>query len=255
MRELNDQQLHRYARQLVLPEVDFDGQARLLEARVLIIGMGGLGSPAALYLAGAGVGELVVADHDRVDLTNLHRQVLHHTADVGRPKAESARDALLAVNPDIRVTPVSTRLEDEALAVQVAAVDLVLDCTDNFDSRFAINAACAAGGKPLVAGAAIRFEGQVTVFRLDQPDGPCYRCLYREAGNEAEHCAQVGVLPPVVGVIGAMQALEALKVLLGMDTGLAGRLLLFDGRRSEWHTVGLRQDPDCPVCRARRPAP
>ncbi len=252
MRELNDDELHRYARQLVLPEVDFDGQARLLDARALIVGLGGLGSPVALYLAGAGVGELVVADHDQVDVSNLHRQVLHRTADVGRPKAESARDALLALNPTIRVTPVTGRMDADTLAAQVAAVDLVLDCTDNFDTRFAINAACAAARKPLVSGAAIRFEGQVSVFRLDRPDAPCYRCLYRDAGAEAEHCARVGVMPPVVGVIGAMQALEAIKVLLGMETGLAGRLLIFDGRRSEWRAIGLRQDPDCPVCQARR---
>ena len=252
MRELNDDELHRYARQLVLPEVDFEGQARLMDARVLIVGLGGLGSPAALYLAGAGVGHLVVADHDQVDVSNLHRQVLHRTADVGRPKAQSARDALLALNPLIEVTPVAARLDAATLAAQAAAVDLVLDCTDNFDTRFAINAACAAARKPLVSGAGIRFEGQVSVFRLDRPDAPCYRCLYREAGNEAEPCARVGVLGPVVGVIGALQALEALKVLLGIETGLAGRLLMFDGRRGDWRAIGLKQDPDCPVCRARR---
>ena len=252
MRELNDDELHRYARQLVLPEVDFGGQAALMDARVLIVGLGGLGSPAALYLAGAGVGHLTVANDDQVDVSNLHRQVLHRTADVGHAKAESARDALLALNPLIEVTPVTARMDADALAAQTAAVDLVLDCTDNFDTRFAINAACAAARKPLVSGAGIRFEGQVSVFRLDRPDAPCYRCLYRETGNEAEPCARVGVLPPIVGVIGAMQALEAIKVLLGMETGLAGRLLMFDGRRSEWRTIGLRQDPDCPLCKARR---
>lgn len=249
--DLTDAQLERYARQIVLRDVDLAGQARLLRARVLIVGMGGLGSPAALYLAGAGVGHLVLADYDAVDLSNLHRQVLHRSADIGRPKVESARDALLALNPDIAVTPIHARMTPAQLAGQVAQADVVLDCTDNFEARFAINAACVAARRPLVSGAAIRMEGQVSVFRADLPDAPCYRCLYREHGAQAEHCSRVGVIGPVVGVIGAMQALEALKLVAGFGSPLTGRLLLFDARTSQWREVRLRRDPDCPACAGR----
>jgi molybdopterin-synthase adenylyltransferase len=252
--DLTDAELARYARQIVLRDVDLEGQARLRAGRVLIVGLGGLGSPAALYLAGAGVGHLVLADYDAVDLSNLHRQVIHRSADIGRPKVESARDAVRALNPDVAVTTLHARMEPDALAAQVAAVDVVLDCTDNFEARFAINAACVAARRPLVSGAAIRLDGQVAVFRADVPDAPCYRCLYREQGTQAEHCSQVGVLGPVVGVIGAMQALEALKLLAGFGEPLAGRLLLFDARASEWRMVRLRRDPDCPACGGRPPA-
>lgn len=251
--DLDDQQLTRYARQIVLRDIDLAGQQRLLDGRVLIVGMGGLGSPAALYLAGAGVGHLVLADHDVVDLSNLHRQVIHRNADVGRSKAQSARDAVLALNPELDVSAVHARMTPDTLVAQVAAVDVVLDCTDNFEARFAINAACVAARRPLVSGAAIRLEGQVAVFRADLPDAPCYRCLYREQAGQAEHCSQVGVLGPVVGVIGAMQALETIKLLAGFGETLTGRLLLFDARSAQWREVRLRRDPDCPTC-GRRPA-
>lgn len=253
--DLTDAQLARYARQIVLRDVDLGGQRRLLDSRVLIVGLGGLGSPAALYLAGAGVGQLVLADYDAVDLSNLHRQVIHRTRDIGRPKVESARDAVLELNPDVQVTAVHARMTPDELGAQVAGVDAVLDCTDNFAARFAINAACVAARKPLICGAAIRLEGQVSVFRTDLPDAPCYRCLYRDAGAEAEHCSRVGVIGPVVGVIGAMQALEAIKLLAGFGQTLTGRLLLFDARASEWRAVRLRRDPDCPACAQRPPAP
>lgn len=253
--DLSDAELTRYARQIVLRDVDLAGQRRLLDARVLIVGLGGLGSPAALYLAGAGVGHLTLADYDAVDLSNLHRQVIHGTQDIGRPKVESARDALLELNPDVQVTTVHARMTPDELAAHVAGADVVLDCTDNFAARFAINAACVVARKPLVSGAAIRLEGQVSVFRTDLPDAPCYRCLYREVGGEAEHCSRVGVIGPVVGVIGAMQALEAIKLLAGFGDTLTGRLLLFDARASQWREVRLRRDPDCPACAHRAPAP
>lgn len=251
--ELSDAQLARYARQIVLPQVDLHGQARLLASHALVVGLGGLGSPAALHLAGAGVGRLTLVDFDTVDLSNLHRQGLHGMADIGRPKVESARDALLARNPEIRIEIVSERLTGPALAHHVAAADVVLDCTDNFAARFAINAACVAARKPLVSGAAIRLDGQIAVFRADRDDSPCYRCLYRDEMQEAEHCSRVGVLPPVPGVIGTLQALEALKVLMDIGETLTGRLLLFDALRCEWRTVRLRRDPDCPACGGRSP--
>ena len=246
--ELTDHQLQRYSRQILLPQVDYEGQQRLLAARALVVGAGGLGSPVCTYLAGAGVGHITVADDDIVDLSNLHRQTLHLTEDVGRRKAESACAQMQAINPDVQASALTQRLEGAALRAAVAAADVVLDCCDNFPTRFAVNDACLAERRPLVSGAAVRLEGQVSVYRLDRDDSPCYRCLYPAEGENAEPCSTTGVLGPVVGIIGALQALEAIKLLAGFGESLAGRLLLFDGRGTEWQTLRLRRDPSCPAC-------
>lgn len=247
---MNDDQLLRYSRQIMLPQVDVAGQQRLLDSRVLIVGMGGLGSPVAMYLAAAGVGKLVLADFDDVDLSNLQRQILHGSHDIGRPKVESARDTLRVLNPEVEVVALNARLEGEALATQIAAADLVVDATDNFATRFMLNDACVAERKPLVSGAAIRMEGQVSVFHNERDDSPCYRCLYRDEGELAQTCSENGVLAPVVGIIGAVQATEALKVLLGIGESLGGRLLLLDALTMEWRTLKLRKDTACPACGA-----
>lgn len=242
-------ELARYSRQLILPQVDTHGQQTLLDSHVLVIGVGGLGSAAATYLAAAGVGRLTLVDRDRVELSNLQRQIAHRQRDIGRPKAESARDTLLALNPDIRVDAVNSRLDPTLLEQLVAAADVVLDCSDNFPTRYALNRACVAARKPLVAGAAIRLEGQLAVFR---PGGPCYQCLYREEGGEAsESCEQAGVLGPLVGVVGSLQALEATKLLLGLGQPLDGRLLLFDAESGRFRELKLKRDPHCPTCSSR----
>ncbi|BAV33030.1 molybdopterin biosynthesis protein MoeB [Sulfuricaulis limicola] len=242
---MDDKQLLRYSRHILLPQVDVRGQEKLLASRVLIIGLGGLGSPAAMYLAASGVGHLVIVDHDKVDLTNLQRQIVHATERVGQAKTVSAAHALAALNPGVRVTTINQKLEGAALEEQIRQVDAVLDTTDNFASRFAINEACVRAGKPLISGAVVRFEGQVAVF---VPGGPCYRCLYAEGGGPDEACATLGVLAPAAGVIGSVQAVETLKVLLGIGQTLAGRLLLFDALNMEWREMKLRKDPACPVC-------
>lgn len=242
---MNDQQLLRYSRQIMLPQVDVVGQQKLLDSRVLIVGMGGLGSPVAIYLAAAGVGTLVLCDFDEVDLTNLQRQIVHTTPDIGRLKVESARDTLLAINPEVDVVTVASRLEGEALAHEIAKVDLVIDASDNFATRFLLNDACVAARKPLVSGAAIRMEGQVSVFHNEREGSPCYRCLYRDEGELEQTCSTNGVLAPVVGIIGSIQATEALKVLLGIGDTLDGRLLLLDALTMEWRTLKLRRDPAC----------
>ncbi len=245
---MNDQQLIRYSRQILLPQIGYEGQQKLLDGHALIIGAGGLGSPAALYLAAAGVGRLTLADHDVVELSNLQRQILHDSHSLGRAKADSARARLTALNPDVEVVALQQRLQADALHALVAQADVVLDASDNFATRFAINAACLATATPLVSGAAIRFEGQLSVFEPARADSPCYRCLYRD-GEEAEQtCADNGVLAPVVGVIGSLQALEAIKLLSGSGDTLCGRLLLFDALRHEFRSIRLRRDPDCPVC-------
>jgi molybdopterin/thiamine biosynthesis adenylyltransferase len=246
---MNDEQLLRYSRQLMLPGVDVAGQEKLLAARVLILGLGGLGCPAAMYLAAAGVGQLTLVDHDTVDLSNLQRQIAHTTASVGRFKVDSARDALQALNPSIAIETVAAKVEGEALAALVMRHDVVLDCTDNFAIRFALNAACVAARVPLVSAAAIRLEAQISVFDPRQPDSPCYRCLYEEDAEADQSCAHNGVLAPLVGVVGSLQALECLKLLAGLGTSLSGRLLLLDAARLEWRELRLRKNPDCPVCR------
>jgi adenylyltransferase/sulfurtransferase len=252
---MDDPQLLRYSRQILLPQFGIEGQQALLDSHALIIGAGGLGSPAALYLAAAGIGRISIADDDLVEASNLQRQILHRQQDIGRPKAESARHHLRALNPELRVQAVQGRLAGEALAEQVRAADIVLDCTDNFATRFAINAACVRHRRPLVSGAAIRLEGQVAVFDSRTDSAPCYCCLYREEGELEETCAERGVLGPVVGIIGSIQALEAIKLLTGMGETLTGRLLVLDGLHMEWRELRLRKDPECPVCgRAARQA-
>ena len=249
---MNDDQLLRYARHILLDEFGIEGQERLMAARVLVVGAGGLGSPAALYLAAAGVGELVLADDDEVELSNLQRQILHGQDSVGMPKAESGRRRLAALNPEVRVLPLLRRLDDAALLEQAAGADLVLDCCDNFATRHAVNRACVALRKPLVSGAAIRFSGQVSVFDLRLDEAPCYHCLFPEGQDVEElRCATTGVLGPLVGVVGATQAIEALKLLAGMGEPLVGRLLCLDALTMQWQTLRYGRDPGCPVCSHR----
>lgn len=246
---MNDEQLLQYSRQIMLPEMDIAGQEKLLAAKVLIIGLGGLGCPAALYLAAAGAGHLTLVDYDEVDLTNLQRQIAHTYADVGALKVVSAEQALTAINPNIEVTAVPRKLEGDELKAQVAAADLVLDCTDNFTVRYAINDACVAHKKPLVSGAAIRMEGQLAVFDSNDTDSPCYRCLYPEGSEQQLSCSENGVIAPLTGMVGTMQALQAIKVLAGFGESLVGKLLLLDAKDMMFHRLTLNRDPECPVCR------
>jgi adenylyltransferase/sulfurtransferase len=246
---MNDEQLLRYSRQLMLPQIDMAGQEKLLASRILIIGAGGLGSPAALYLAAAGVGELAICDDDTVDLSNLQRQILHDSTRLGWNKAESARWMLERVNPDTRILPIERRLNAAELEREAALADLVLDCSDNFTTRFAVNAACVKTATPLVSGAVIRFEGQLAVFTPGKADSPCYRCLYPEGSDDVEvNCVRNGVVAPLPGIIGSLQALEALKLLLKLGDTSTGRLLLFDALRLEWREMKFSRTPDCPVC-------
>ncbi|MBR0566337.1 molybdopterin-synthase adenylyltransferase MoeB [Azoarcus sp. L1K30] len=249
---MNDDQLLRYSRHILLPEIGVEGQEAILGARVLLIGAGGLGSPAAMYLAAAGVGTLVLADGDTVDLTNLQRQILHSADGVGRMKVESGRETLHRLNPLARVETLAVRLEGTALDEEVGAADVVLDCCDNFATRHAVNRACVKHRKPLVSGAAIRFDGQVSVFDLRHDDSPCYHCLFPEGESVEEvRCAVMGVFAPLVGIIGATQAAEALKLIAGCGRSLDGRLLLLDGLDMEWRSVSLGRDPGCAVCGGR----
>ncbi len=248
---MDDETLLRYSRQILLPEIDIDGQQKLLDGSAAIFGLGGLGSPVALYLAAAGVGRLVLVDFDEVELSNLQRQIIHETADLGRPKVESARDSVLRLNPGVKVETVPRALEGEALDRVVAGVDVVVDCTDNFAIRFALNEACHRARKPLVSGAAIRFEGQISVYFPGQEDSPCYRCLYNDGGGVNETCTQTGVVAPLLGIVGSVQAFETLKVLMNIGTVLKGRLLLLDALNMEWHSMRFQRDPACPVCGAR----
>ncbi|OWJ96004.1 molybdopterin-synthase adenylyltransferase MoeB [Pseudomonas sp. A46] len=248
---LSDQELLRYSRQILLPQIDVEGQLRLKQGRVLIVGLGGLGSPVALYLAAAGVGELHLADFDSVDLTNLQRQVIHDSHSVGVLKVDSAMARLSALNPEVRLVPITGALDEDSLAAAVAAVDLVLDCTDNFGTREAVNAACVAAGKPLVSGAAIRLEGQLSVFDPRRDDSPCYHCLYGH-GSEAElTCSEAGVVGPLVGLVGSLQALEALKLLAGFGEPMVGRLLLVDALGTRFRELRVKRDPACAVCGSR----
>ncbi|ESQ16651.1 MAG: hypothetical protein N838_00230 [Thiohalocapsa sp. PB-PSB1] len=248
--DLNDEQLLRYSRQIMLPGLGRDGQQQLIDATVLIVGLGGLGSPTAMYLAAAGVGRLLLADFDAVDLSNLQRQLLHSNADIGRTKVDSAIDTLRALNPDIRLEPVKASLNTERLARLTKRVDLVVDCCDNFATRFAVNAACVAQRIPLVSGAAIRGEGQVCVFS-GQPGEPCYQCLFPSQGEQEDTCEQSGVLAPLVGIVGSIQATEAIKILTGLGQPLFGRLLLLDAWNMEWREVRLSNDPACKICGGR----
>jgi molybdopterin/thiamine biosynthesis adenylyltransferase len=253
---MNDLQLLRYARHILLDEFGIEGQERLLAARVLIVGAGGLGSPAALYLASAGVGHLVLADDDEVELSNLQRQILHTNERIGQAKAESGKQTLLQLNPELRIDALVARLAGKALDEQVREADLVLDCCDNFATRHAINRACVKHGKPLVSGAAIRFAGQVSVFDLRRDDAPCYHCLFPEADDVEElRCATTGVLGPLVGMVGSMQAAEAIKLLAGMGEPMVGRMLCLDALSMQWQTIRFKRDPACLVCADRGSRP
>lgn len=245
---MNDNQLLRYSRQIMLPHVDVGGQEKLLGTRALIVGAGGLGSAASMYLAAAGVGHLVIADHDVVELSNLQRQLLHRDNDIGQQKAVSASSTLAAVNPDVQVTAITHRLQGNELDTEVAQADIVLDCSDNFDTRFAVNSACVKHQTPLISGAAIRLEGQVASFDSRDENSPCYNCLYKEGEDEDQTCSENGVLSPIVGVIGSLQALEALKTILSLGENLCGRLVVFDGLTHEWRSLKLKRDPACPTC-------
>ena len=246
---MNDQQLLRYSRHILLPEIGIEGQQKLLNANVLIIGVGGLGSPAALYLAASGVGKLTLCDDDNVDLTNLQRQIIHRTSSVGHKKVASASLLLGEINSEVNVIALNERLSGVRLEEGVQQADIVLDCSDNFATRYAINRACLANKKPLVSGAATRFSGQVSVFDFRLNNSPCYHCLYPEHGEEEEtRCAVMGVFAPLVGIVGSMQATEALKLLLDLGSSLCGRLLVIDALDMEVHTAKLSKDPACPIC-------
>ena len=250
---MHDHQLLRYSRHLLLDEIGIPGQQRLLASHALVVGAGGLGSPVALYLAAAGVGRITLCDHDQVDMTNLQRQIAHDMDSLGLNKAASAARRMASMNPDVAVEVVAERLAGAALDARVATADVVLDCTDNFSTRHAINRACVRHGKPLVSGAAVRFDGQMSVFDLRDPQAPCYACLFPEQAEEAEmRCAEFGVFAPLVGVVGSMQAAEALKVLMAAGQSLAGRLLLYDALAAEWRQIRLKKDPACPVCSGRK---
>jgi molybdopterin-synthase adenylyltransferase len=249
---MTDDQLLRYSRHILLDELGIEGQQRLLSAHVLVIGAGGLGSPVALYLGTAGVGRLTIVDNDTVDVTNLQRQIAHNLARVGRPKAESARDTIGAINPDVQVLPLVERADAARLDTLVRDADLVIDCSDNFKTRHAVNAACVAQRKPLVAGAAIGFDGQVSVYDTRDAESPCYACLFpAEATFEEVQCATMGVFAPLVGIIGSVQAAEALKLLAGVGRSLAGRLQMLDARTMEWTEIRMARQAQCAVCASR----
>ena len=245
---MNDEQLLRYSRQIMLPQVDAAGQQKLIDAHVLIIGVGGLGSPAAIYLTAAGVGTLTLVDFDKVELTNLQRQIVHHTDDIDASKVSSAKRNLLKINPGTQINTVDTRPDQPMLERLVGQADIVIDASDNYETRFAVNRACVSLKRPLVSGAAIRFEGQISVFDSRSDNNPCYNCLYPGSGDEEENCTENGVLAPVVGIIGSMQALEAIKLICGVGEPLTGRLLILDALSMNWRSMQLKKDPACPVC-------
>ncbi len=249
---MTDEQLLRYSRHILLDEMGIEGQERVLASHAVIIGAGGLGSPAALYLASAGVGHITLVDDDVVDLTNLQRQIAHTTARVGQPKVTSAAAAMAAINPDVQVTALQARADASLLDSLVRDATVVLDCSDNYATRHAVNAACVRHGKPLVAGAVIRFDGQITVVDPRVASAPCYACIFPpDAEFEEVACSTMGVFAPLVGVVGAVQAAEALKLLAGVGLSLAGRLLMLDGRSMEWSTMHVQRAPQCAVCVAR----
>ena len=248
---MDDQQLLRYSRHILLPQIGIEGQEKLLAARALVIGAGGLGSPIALYLASAGVGSITLCDNEDVDLTNLQRQIVHRTDSVGRKKVESARATLAAINPEVKVTALAERVGEKRLEALAAQADVVLDGSDNFATRHAVNRVCVRLGKPLVSGAAVRFDGQVAVFDLRAPGSPCYACLFPESGESEDiRCAVMGVFAPLTGIVGSIQAAEALKLIAGAGETLAGRLLLLDALAMQVRTIKLAKDPACPVCGA-----
>ena len=260
---LNDNQLLRYGRQILLPQIGVRGQERLLCSSALVVGAGGLGSPASMYLAAGGLGRLIIADDDEVELSNLQRQIVHASGDLGRRKTASASARLADLNPEVAVTEVDERVNLEKLRPLVAQSDVVLDCSDNFETRYALNRACWEARKPLVSAAAIRMEGQLTAFAPNERGSPCYQCLYPEhtegrtggstegGAPSDEHCATSGILSPLTGVIGSLQAIEAVKLLLGLGDTLVGRLLLFDAMQTQWREVRLTKNPDCTLCGTR----
>ncbi|MDH5393619.1 MAG: molybdopterin-synthase adenylyltransferase MoeB [Gammaproteobacteria bacterium] len=245
---MNDDQLLRYARQILVPQIGIEGQQQLLDSHIVIIGLGGLGSPAALYLAAAGIGKLTLVDDDELDLTNLQRQIAHQTKNIGQNKTLSAAESLNNLNPETTYDCIAHQLHGEQLDKLVQAADLVIDATDNFDSRFEINESCFKFKTPLISGAAIRMEGQLSVYDFRNDDSPCYRCLYHEVESEAETCSENGIVGPVVGTIGCLQAVEAIKTLTRVGDSLQGYLLIFDALSMDWRKMKLRKDPACPVC-------
>ena len=251
---MRDEQLLRYSRQIMLPEMDIEGQQKLLDATVLIVGMGGLGCPVAMYLAAAGVGHLIIVDDDTVDLTNLQRQIAHGLADIGTLKVDSAAATLQGLNPEVKISKVAGRLDAELLDALLPNVNLVVDACDNFSTRFVINTACIAHRVPLVSGAAIRMEGQVAVFDSRSDQSPCYQCLYAAGDDEQASCSRNGVMAPVVGIVGSVQAMESIKVLTGIGNTLQGRLLLLDAKAMQWRELRLARDPGCAACGPQPPA-
>lgn len=248
---MDDNDLARYSRHILIPEIDLEGQQRLLTSTALVVGIGGLGSPVAMYLAASGVGHLILNDHDEVDLGNLQRQIIHTTRDLNRPKVDSARDRLQAINPRIRITPITRQMDMDELAHYAQLADVVIDASDNFSTRYALNSACVSARTPLIWGAAIRFEGQVTTFITNHDDSPCLNCLYPDHAwpETAEMCGEAGVFAPLPGIIGSIMAAEALKVLLNLGTSLCGRLLRLNTATLEWRQSRLTKDPACVICR------
>jgi len=246
---MNDEQLLRYSRQIFLPSIDIEGQQKLLDSRVLIIGLGGLGSPVSMYLTAAGIGHLTLVDDDHVELSNLQRQIVHTEHDIGRLKVNSAADSLLAINSDLKLEVKTTRLAKEVLITEVELADVVVDCSDNFAARLLLNEVTQQLKTPLVSGAAIRMEGQVTVYDARQKNTACYRCVYQGDGELQETCSESGVLSPLLGMIGSVQAVETVKLITGVGKTLSGRLMILDALSMVWHEIKLRQDPSCPICR------
>lgn len=245
---LSDEELLRFSRQILMPRFDIAGQQSLKSARVVVVGSGGLGCPVALYLGAAGVGHLTLIDDDVIELANLQRQIAFETAQIDEPKAETLAARVRSINPAVSISVVNRRLDQDGFAQEVADATLALDCSDNFSTRFALNRACLAAGVPLISGAAIRGEGQVSVYDSRNPDSPCYHCLYPEQGNEDLTCSEAGVIAPLVGMIGSVQAMEAIKVISGVGKPLVGRLLIVDAWEMQWREMKLAKDPDCPVC-------
>lgn len=245
---MNDEQLLRYSRHILLPEIDVAGQEAIIGTHALIVGLGGLGSPIALYLAAAGIGEVTLVDDDEVDLTNLQRQVVHHSQDVGKSKVESAAEKMLAINPDLKINKVQARLDDRLLATIIPDIDLVMDATDNFRIRAHLNRACIKHQKPAVFGAAVRLEGQIFVFDPRIADAPCYECLHKHVNDSALNCAENGVAGPVVGIIGTMQAMEAIRLICDIGESSAGKFQNFDARNMSWQSFKVLQRADCAAC-------
>ncbi|RLA08182.1 MAG: molybdopterin-synthase adenylyltransferase MoeB [Gammaproteobacteria bacterium] len=245
---MDDDLLLRYNSSIMLPEIDIKGQQKLTQSKVVIMGLGGLGSPVALYLSSTGIGNLTFVDFDKVDITNLQRQIIHSTDDIKKNKTISAREQALKINPDIKINCIDKKLNPQELNNLFKTADIVVDCTDNFASRFAINAACVQSKTPLVSAAAIRFEAQISVYRADLPNSACYNCLYAISKDERENCAEQGIIPPLVGIMGSMQALEVIKVLLNIGKSLQNKLLIFDAKNTNFRVMNLKKDENCPTC-------